>query len=218
MAPRLKVGYIVLGCVILCGLGFLVWFREAISPSGKVYSGSGYYVEIYWNPKVEIKKMVDIKTLQPIVDDNLRSLLTTELNENLAVKLQQSGIPRGKGSVPVGLVGSKPYLVTVGQLEFNDPNPEDLMEAAMTTDVERVRTLLSSGHYVNERQVGSHSTALMCAVAAGRAEMVQLLIRSGADVNAQDAYGHTASDIAVWDGRRDILRLLVQARTSSPFQ
>src|SRR5438477_11457157 len=100
MAPRLKVGYIVLGCAILCGLGFLVWFREAISPSGKVYSGSGYYVEIYWKPKVEIQKMVDIKTLQLIVHENLRSLLTTDLNENLAVKHQQSWISRASCSAP----------------------------------------------------------------------------------------------------------------------
>ena len=45
----------------------------------------------------------------------------------------------------------------------------------------------------------------------GDEEMVQLLLRAGADVNASDEKGWTALMVAVFRGKMEVVRLLLQA-------
>ncbi|MDX1917018.1 MAG: ankyrin repeat domain-containing protein [Rickettsiaceae bacterium] len=54
-------------------------------------------------------------------------------------------------------------------------------------------------------------TALICAAYRGYTEMTELLLKSGADVNAADRYGKTALIEAAYNGYNEITRLLLNS-------
>jgi hypothetical protein len=70
-----------------------------------------------------------------------------------------------------------------------------LANAALTGQVDIVRTLLKSGANPNAASE-EHFTALMGAVRAGSIELVQMLLKAGADVNALNEQRETALDLA----------------------
>jgi ankyrin repeat protein len=63
---------------------------------------------------------------------------------------------------------------------------------------------------VNARN-GGGVTALMIAAANSRADMVELLVRAGANVKAQTERGETALSIARSKGDEKVIRLLDEA-------
>lgn len=90
--------------------------------------------------------------------------------------------------------------------------PKDLEQAIESHDIEKIRRLvrlinwtdctdgfLPSSHY------------LMIAAETGKAEFVQLLIESGADVNQSDEDGWTVLMYATLEGYFDIVKVLVKA-------
>jgi Carboxypeptidase regulatory-like domain/Ankyrin repeats (3 copies) len=74
--------------------------------------------------------------------------------------------------------------VTVGMVMMPDPS-EPLVKAASDDDLPAVEQLVTRKN-VNLRDQASGLTALECAVRNGNREMVQALLRAGADVNARD--------------------------------
>lgn len=87
-----------------------------------------------------------------------------------------------------------------------------LVEAAGGSHVETVRCLLQAGVNVNARDVTSNmETPLHRAVSKyGKTAVVNILIESGADLEAQNSKGETALVIAVRRGRMDISQLLLE--------
>ena len=81
----------------------------------------------------------------------------------------------------------------------------ELLRAAASGDLNRLRSLLVQGVDVNSTN-NANQTALMIAAAFKRREIVDYLIRAGADVKAQDELGLTAVDWAQLDS--GITRLL----------
>ena len=80
-----------------------------------------------------------------------------------------------------------------------------LLRAAATGDLDRLRTLLVQGVAVNSTNK-ANQTALMLAAGFKRLEIVECLVLAGADVNVKDELGFTAADWARGDIR--ITRLL----------
>jgi ankyrin repeat protein len=72
----------------------------------------------------------------------------------------------------------------------------DLMTAAFWAKPERLRALLSRGANINVRSRNDY-TPLMFASVYNCADAVKFLLETGADVNAQNARGDTALDLAV---------------------
>ncbi|XP_070550522.1 uncharacterized protein [Ptychodera flava] len=68
-------------------------------------------------------------------------------------------------------------------------NPQDLIDAAQRGDVERAKSLIDDGCDVNGRGYfwgSSNSTALHAASGVGHADVAEVLIKHGADVNAKN--------------------------------
>jgi len=114
---------------------------------------------------------------------------------------------------------------------FQEPSPDldrALLEACRKGRADGVETLLKQGADVNAREVlpqsendeeaipsdwneGAGGTALILASAAGNSEVVDLLLRAGADVNAIDERGWPAIMRAAYFGHGGIVRALLES-------
>ena len=87
----------------------------------------------------------------------------------------------------------------------------ELLRAAASGDLNRLRALLAQGIPINSTNA-SNQTALMLAVAFKQIEIVKYLVATGADVDIQDELGLTAIDWAQKDPR------ISQILNTSPLQ
>lgn len=93
----------------------------------------------------------------------------------------------------------------------------ELLWASMVGAVDQVRDLLESGASPNARRHDG-PTALILAVRDGNPDIVRLLIEAGCDINAREWVdrGRTAAESAADGRRRDLVRMLEKADSSSP--
>jgi len=87
---------------------------------------------------------------------------------------------------------------------------DQLCDAAMGNDIQKVSELVSKGADVNAKSRYG-LTPLQCAVWNNHIQLVKLLIEKGADVNEKLDNGETALSIAKSKNRREIEQLLIQA-------
>lgn len=106
-------------------------------------------------------------------------------------------------------------LCASGCSESSKPTPEQIAErtnllyhAVRNDDLEMVKACIEAGARVNAVYLTSDRTenALITAVKRKRTDIAELLIKSGADVNAKTVYGETALMYA--EGHDDIVELL----------
>jgi ankyrin repeat protein len=86
-----------------------------------------------------------------------------------------------------------------------------LMTAARVGALGPVKALLSSGASVHSKDARRGQTALMWAAAEGHAEVVEELIKAGADFRLRLASGFTPLLFAVREGRLSVVRVLLKA-------
>ena len=88
----------------------------------------------------------------------------------------------------------------------------ELYKAAKRGDLNNVITLLGTGAKVNEKERDNNNmTALHVAAMKGNVDIVRLLLKHGADLNAKDSHperGWTPLHYAVYSGRPDVVALL----------
>ncbi len=75
-------------------------------------------------------------------------------------------------------------------------------------NIAMVNYILDKGIDVNQTQRKSNFTPLMCASCYGRYEIVELLLKNGADKEATDTKGLTAIDFSRKMNKKSILKLL----------
>jgi ankyrin repeat protein len=89
----------------------------------------------------------------------------------------------------------------------------EMFKAAKSGNTERVRTLLATdADLVNARDTDG-STPLHCAAWKGHPEVVALLLKAGANVNAQNSNGHwgtTALHAAAHANQAAVAQLLIE--------
>ena len=88
------------------------------------------------------------------------------------------------------------------------PAPPPLIEATLVGNVDEVRSRLESG--TDPNLVYRTNTALTYAARDGFAEIAQLLIDAGADVNWIDGEGVTPLILASFKGHLDLVQLLLE--------
>jgi ankyrin repeat protein len=86
-----------------------------------------------------------------------------------------------------------------------------LMTAARVGTLASVKALLSHGANVNGKDDRRGQTALMWAAAEGHADVVEELIKAGADFRTRLTSGFTPLLFAVREGRLDVVRVLLKA-------
>ena len=85
---------------------------------------------------------------------------------------------------------------------------EDLIRGATVGDTARIKKALADKADVNARAKFNGTTALMHLAGGGHAELVKLLIKAKADVNAKDNQGRTALQFAQNQNHAEIVKLL----------
>lgn len=90
----------------------------------------------------------------------------------------------------------------------------DIVEAVENNDIEAVKTFLDKGANVNAEKSGGLSTGWtllgLASRRSGSAEIVKLLLKSGADIHTGGG-GGSALHIAAAQGRIDIVKVLLEA-------
>ena len=89
---------------------------------------------------------------------------------------------------------------------------DQLTQAAMENDIQKVNELIAKGADVNAK---SHYglIALYCAAWNGHTELIKLLIAKGADVNEKSGNGETALSIAESKKQNEVIKELIQNRS-----
>jgi hypothetical protein len=120
------------------------------------------------------------------------------------VVVQSGASTRMDATLEVGEI-----TATVGMMAMVEPS-EPLVKAALEDDLQVVEELLTPKN-VNLRDKATNATALEYAVSNGNREMVQSLLRSGADVNSRNASGQTVLMMLGEEGTSDIVWDLIHA-------
>lgn len=105
-------------------------------------------------------------------------------------------------------------LVLTARAQTEAPRPllrgtPPLHEATLAGDIEKVKSLLSKGANVNEKDEGGSSSALHYACERGHTEIATLLISRGADVNASSWDAKTPLHAAAASGNKETVELLL---------
>jgi peptidoglycan/LPS O-acetylase OafA/YrhL len=105
------------------------------------------------------------------------------------------------------------FSVATVPTEFSSPSERrrlNFSKAAKTGDIEALKHYLSNGESPNARDPSFGVTALSWAALEGRAEIVELLIEAGADVNAKNRDGATPLHAAAFMGQLEVAQLLLE--------
>ena len=87
-------------------------------------------------------------------------------------------------------------------------NGDDLVQAARTGNLSKIRSLLEEGIDINHQDHNGH-TALITASSKGHKEIVQALLSQGAKIDKKTNGGYTALISASHDGRTEIVQMLL---------
>jgi ankyrin repeat protein len=117
-----------------------------------------------------------------------------------------------KASQVTALVKRRPNAPKMpNQPGVNAPSINDLSGAARAGDANRVKLLLAEGKDPNQSDAAGGRTALHWAVRNGNIEIVDILIKGGADINKGDQAGKTALSHAAESGKVDLTRKLIDS-------
>ncbi len=117
-----------------------------------------------------------------------------------------------KASQVTALVKRRPNAPKLpNQPAVNAPSINDLSGAARAGDANRVKLLLADGKDPNQSDAAGGRTALHWAVRNGNIEIVDILLKGGADINKGDQAGKTALSHAAESGKVDLTRKLIES-------
>lgn len=167
-----------------------------------------------WTPLMSASEGGQMKTIEFLLGKNAKLNLKNELGDTALMR-----------ATVVGNLEVVKLLVEKGASIHlkNKKGYTPLMKAAERNYLSIMQFLISKGGNVNEVRIlgKDSSTALHLATQEGHRNAVELLIRSGANVNLKDSDGFVPIFHAIKSGNLEIVKLLVEAKadlsTSSYF-
>jgi quinoprotein dehydrogenase-associated probable ABC transporter substrate-binding protein len=112
-----------------------------------------------------------------------------------------------------GAVAAKAHRAKMAELKKSlaaGANPDDeLNNAIVANDIDRVRYLMTHGAHVNAPDPEGY-TPLINATRFGFVDVATYLVEHNADVNTADHSGWTALTYAAWDDSPDLIKMLLQ--------
>lgn len=128
----------------------------------------------------------------------------------MGVELEREAVEAAKAKIWELLNGdTKRKVGTLPNVEGNSADLR-LSEAAFTGDLEALRQALADGADPNTKDPQSGSTLLATAALMGHTEVVSLLLKHGADVNAKSRDGGTPLHASAFLGRAETVKLLLE--------
>ena len=95
---------------------------------------------------------------------------------------------------------------------------ESIHEAAANGNEQLVSQLLTVNKSLLDSRDGNEMTPLHVAAREGKAEVVNLLLSKGADINAQYKNGGTALHLAALNGHREVIKALLSKRADATIR
>ena len=120
----------------------------------------------------------------------------------LQIEVEREKVERGRTQVSA--------LLRQNDAQVASPDREDICYAAKNGNIDALRKHLESAADINLRDRRFGITPLAWAALGGHAEIAELLLRSGADVNAKNRDAGTALHGAAFFGRVEVVELLLK--------
>jgi ankyrin repeat protein len=89
---------------------------------------------------------------------------------------------------------------------------KNIPRAAKANDVRRIRELLTDGTSPNQTDEDNGTTGMHVSASNGNLQIMAILYKAGADVNARDPVGSTPLDIAAERGQVEAVKLLIDLK------
>lgn len=103
-------------------------------------------------------------------------------------------------------------LIAIGSCGFPSQSDRKLFEAINDGDYAQVQQLISDGAHINDlvTEKGEHTTPLIVSISAGELEIMDFLIKNGADVNRRAESGATPLQEAALSNQPDAVVQLMK--------
>lgn len=89
---------------------------------------------------------------------------------------------------------------------------KNIPRAAKANDVGKIRQLLSDGASPNQTDEDNATTGMHVAAAAGNLQIMAILYKAGADINARDNVGDSPLDLAAEHDQFEAAKLLIEMK------
>ena len=135
--------------------------------------------------------------------------MTRLLSGPMGIELEREQVEGGKAKIRE-MFGTDPKLGVKTLPNVQDSNSADLWAAARTGNLQAIKRYIEEGGDINALDNGFRLSAMSWGALHGRTEVVQLLIKNGADVNIKNGDGATPLHSAAFLGRIDVAKLLLE--------
>ncbi len=89
---------------------------------------------------------------------------------------------------------------------------QNIPRAAKANDVGKIRQLLGDGASPNQTDEDGATTGMHVAAATGNLQIMAILYKAGADINARDTVGDSPLDLAAEHGQLEAAKLLLEMK------
>ena len=134
--------------------------------------------------------------------------MTEFLTKLMGIALEQKQVEDGKAKIRE-MFGTAAKLNTK-TLSNVPANSADLWAAARTGDLQAIKRYIEKGGDINALDNSFRLSAMSWSALHGQTEVVQFLIKNGADVNIKSGDGATPLHSAAFLGRVDVAKLLLE--------
>lgn len=128
-----------------------------------------------------------------------------------------------RGRLPGALALAVMVALAPGARAQLDLNPfggyyKNIPRAAKANDVGKIRQLLSDGASPNQTDEDGATTGMHVAASTGNLQIMAILYKAGADINARDTVGNTPLDLAASHDQLEAAKLLLDMKARANDQ